>query len=215
MKKKRLVIVIAAVLVGAVCLALGAFAVRENMPYVRSALSILGIRADKSANEQDPVHELYKQKHPYIGRLPDLPLSSPNDVYHYGQGQQTVKQPYGYQRWYGTDFETCEQYRTDPAKQRIFMKNALIMMALIDNCDFVEITVRWDNEKIDYNNYPGGTSLRDMGQGGVMFTYTREWADKAIGGDIKKAAETEENFRAFLAGMDSYDLAGVEATVTE
>ena len=207
--KKRALAAVGSVLLAAACLAFGAFAVRHIQPY----MSWLGFRRVRHDAPQEAVHALYTQKHPYIGRMPsDLLalLSRPNDLYRYGQGQETVHLPYGLRQWYGSDFATWEQYRGDPAKQRIFQKNALIIMALIDNCDFVEYGLKWDDKEIDYNAYPQGTHFFQMGRDGFTLDYTKEWADAAIGGDIKKQAGTEEEFRAFLAGIDALELPPVE-----
>jgi len=196
MKRKRLLIIIAAALVGAACLAFGAVVARR---YLVPAVS----------PPVDTVRDLYSQKHPYIGRLPSnllALLARHKDLYGYGQGLETVNRPYGYQRWYGADYETYEQYRDDPENQRVFQKNALIIMALIENCDFVEYGVRWDNKEIAESDYPRGTKFRDMGQGGITFKYTKEWADGAINGDIKQQAETEDDFRAFLNAIGQIDL---------
>jgi len=61
---------------------------------------------------------------------------------------------------------------------------------LIDNCDFVAFTI--------------------AGPEAPAFKYTKAWADAAIDGDIKAQAATEEEFRAFLGKIDSYDLPPVE-----
>jgi hypothetical protein len=154
---------------------------------------------------------LYAQKHPYIGRLPAellQLLTNPRELYRFANQQHTREEPYGLELWYGTDETGYQALLADPAKQNIFQKNALIIMALIDNCDFVRYSVKWDDVRINYNNY-SHSDFERMGRDGFSLTYTRAWADAAAG-DIKTAAETEEGFRAFLGSIDQLELPPAE-----
>ena len=218
MKKtsKRALIIAIVVFAAAACLTFGALNARNHfMPrQYNSVMRILGIHRDhRYAQPRNPISELYQQKHPYIGRVPvDLikQLTTPAGLYHNGFQQYTVEQPYGMEQFFGTDHDTWEALRTDPARQTIFQKNALIIMALIENCNFVMYSVNWADERFHYSNYPYETKLRDMGQDGFTFTYTRAWADAVIDGDIKQQADSEEAFRIFLEALDSYELSPVE-----
>ena len=163
-------------------------------------------------NQQgDIAGRLYGQKHPYIGRVPsDLLqlLTEPKELYGVGNQLHTREEPYGIELWRGTDEAGYQALLTDPERQDLLQKNALIIMALIDNCDFVRYSIKWDDKRIDYSDYDHSDFAR-MGRDGFTLTYDRAWADAAAG-DIKTAAETEESFRAFLGRMDQLELPSVE-----
>jgi hypothetical protein len=208
-KKKRLIALLACVLAAALCLGLGALGMRY-WRYLQSK-EATHFRSQPT-NQEDLAGLLYAQKHPYIGRIPsDLLqlLTNPKELYVFGHQQHTRQEPYGLQQWYGTDEAGYKAFLNEPEKQAIFQKNALLLMALIGNCDFVQYSIKWDDARIDYNNYDHSDFER-MGQGGFTLTYDRAWADAAVGGDIKAAAETRESFQAFLDSIDQLDLPAVQ-----
>lgn len=211
-KKKRLIALLACVLAAALCLGLGALGMR----YWRYLQSKEANRF-RITNQEDLTNLLYALKHPYIGRMPaDLLqlLTKPKELYVFGQQLHTRQEPYGLQLWYGTDEAGYQAFLSEPEKQAIFQKNALLLMALIGNCDFVQYSIKWDDARIDYNNY-GHSDFERMGQGGFTLTYDRDWADAAVGGDIKAVAETRESFEAFLGSIDQLDLPAVPPELLE
>ena len=171
--KNRVIIVVAAVLAAALCMGLGAWGARKFFVLAKAP--------------QDIASQLYAQKHPYIGRYPsrliDL-LTAPNVFSRNGAQLHTKKAPYGLELKYlvKDEAKVLDSLFSRPEDDRIFQHNALIIMALIDNCDFVMYTV--DEETLQH--------------------YTRAWADALIGGDIKAQTGTEAEFRAFLAKLDSF-----------
>jgi len=202
-KKKRLLVVLACVLVAALCLMAGIFGMRLWNNQVENSVNRFRI-----ANADNIVDLLYLQKHPYIGRLPsDLLqlLTDPRELYYFATQLHTREAPYGLELWYGTDEAGYQALFAGPGRQGLLQKNALIIMALIDNCDFVQYSIKWDDKRIDYSDYDH-SDLERMGRDGFTLTYNRAWADAAIGGDIKAAAETEEGFRAFLGSIDQLEL---------
>jgi len=214
-KKKWLLITLVCVLAGTLCLAAGALGMRHLQ--TRDGLNSFFPNNNSSSNN-DVAHLLYVQKHPYIGCLPaDLLqlLTLPKEMYRFANQLHTKQEPYGLQLWCGTDEAGYQAFLSDPGKQELLQKNALIILALIDNCDFVQYSLLWDDVRIDYSAYPGGTDFEDMGQGGFTLTYTKAWADATVAGGIKTVAATEESFRAFLGSMDQLQFTAVEPEMIE
>ena len=220
-KKKWLLILLVCVLVAGLCLAAGALGMRYLNRQLHPGLQYLGSGVNNISppylnNQQgDIAQRLWAQKHPYIGRVPsDLLqlLTKPKELYYFATQQHTKEEPYGLQLWYGTDKAGYQALLTDPDRQKLLQKNALIIMALIDNCDFVQYSIKWDDVKIHYSNYDHSDFER-MGRDGFTLTYDKAWADAAIDGNIKAVAGTEEDFRAFLSTLDQLELSPVEPEV--
>jgi hypothetical protein len=146
---------------------------------------------------------LYEQKHPYIGRLPaDLAnlLGLPSGWHHIGYQQHTTKAPVGLQEYVWAMPETYDSYAVSSKRPELsaFERNALCYLALIDNCEFVQYTLKYSDGNPDgYGSIP----LAEIGEGGMDLRYDVAWANELIGGDIKKAAESRESFEAFARAL--------------
>jgi len=137
---------------------------------------------------EDMINDRYAHKHADIRRMSsDFIWQLPLPFELNGFAVQADEAPYGLElfflidEWYLANYGAPEQ---DEEEEQfiLFAPLALIAMALFDNCDFVTIT------------------LRDH----FSFTCTREWADAVIGGDIKRQADTQEDFHRFSTKINEY-----------
>lgn len=93
----------------------------------------------------------------------------------------TSEQPYGIEIVYSVPTEDLKKYDTENTHViDIFRKNALLLLALIDNADDVR-AVLTDGE-------------REVG-----FSNGREWADYTVGRDIRDYAESPEKLQELIA----------------
>lgn len=133
--------------------------------------------------------QLWKARAKYIGdnsavgnliRL--LPV--PQDVNYDHFKLNTSKQPYGIEIVYSASSEVLTQYDTaENVKSDVFRKNALILLALIDNADSV-------------------SAVLTDGKREVGFISTREWAEATVGGDVRRYAESPERLQVLLDMFD-------------
>ncbi|MDR0530590.1 MAG: DUF4825 domain-containing protein [Oscillospiraceae bacterium] len=151
---------------------------------------------------------LYQQKQPYIGRLPaELAeqLSLPGGWRHIGYQQHTTETPFGLQEYLWAAPEKYDSYAVSSQKADLsaFERNALFYLALIDNCEFVQYTLKYsDGEPEGYGEKP----ISEIGEGGADLIYDIAWANEYIGGDIKKAADSRESFEAFARELTAKGL---------
>jgi len=139
---------------------------------------------------------LFELKHPYIGAPPsDLLrlLGSPEGLESDGMVLHTANEPYGITLYYVCDNDTLPQYKSE--KQINLQHNALIFLALIDNCSFVEFALQTES------TYSQRGEIGD--KQATVYRFDIAWADEAIGGKIKEAADTLESFAAFYANLSA------------
>nr|WP_307989752.1 M56 family metallopeptidase [uncultured Niameybacter sp.] len=139
----------------------------------------------ESIMEIGSAEQLWKARTQYIGdnsavgTLISL-LPVPQDVSYDHFTLNTSKQPYGIEIVYSASSEVVTQYDTEEnVKSNFFHKNALILLALIDNADSVR------------------TVLTD-GKREVGFISTREWAEATVGGDVRRYAESSKRLQVLL-----------------
>ncbi|WP_422659848.1 M56 family metallopeptidase [Paenibacillus sp. EC2-1] len=136
--------------------------------------------------EKTEVHEeLWKAHTPYIGnasavgKLISL-LTMPSDVEYDHMELKTSERPYEVKIVYSASSEVLNAYDTEGANvSRPFFNNALILLALIDNADGVQVTLTDGNREVN-------------------FTYGLEWANSTVGEDIKNYAETPEKLKELI-----------------
>jgi beta-lactamase regulating signal transducer with metallopeptidase domain len=130
--------------------------------------------------------ELWKARTQYIGdnsavgKLIGL-LPAPEDVRYDHFELHTSEQPYDIEIVYSASSDVLKQYDTEEArKSNPFRKNALILLALVDNAKGVR-AVLTDGE-------------REVG-----FINAREWADYTVGEDVRNYAESPEKLQELIA----------------
>lgn len=208
--RRRVIIALCAVLLAVVCVCGGIFGMR----WLNEATGRNSFKTLNNMSQEEAAQQLYAQKHPYIGRMPDIQmLTFPAGWQSYGSWLHTLQEPYGYQQYFYTDKEGYDAFLADPAQQTLLQKNALILMALVENCDYVKWTLKWSDGAVEHSDYAFDTSLNEMANGGATFTYTEQWANEALGGDIGAQAETMETFRTFLGRLDSLTPALIEPEI--
>ncbi|WP_051188607.1 DUF5301 domain-containing protein [Proteocatella sphenisci] len=93
---------------------------------------------------------------------------------------QTASQPYSIKIVYSVTAESIEKYGApDNPAADMFRKNALLLMALVDNADAVN-------------------ALLKDGSREVSFTNTREWADHTAGSDVRSFAISPEKLMELI-----------------
>jgi len=146
-----------------------------------------------SAGAQESVLQaLWKNKTAYIGdnsKVGEListlaKWSAPQNAMSKGFSLTTGERPYGVSIQYQEDVEGSGFYRHS-AHQRAFQFRALILLCLIDNADFVRY-------EFSYKQMPTGS-----------LEYTREWADKTVGGSIRDFEKDFDTFKAFVNDINS------------
>ncbi|MDR1410395.1 MAG: DUF4825 domain-containing protein [Oscillospiraceae bacterium] len=189
-----------AVLLAFVCLA-GLFSsctltLRKEEPQTQPEGNLTSYGIDMDVNvtpSGTPKNEaLYAQKHPYIGREPQelrRLLGEPAGLKDDGIAIQSVDEPYGITLYYVCGAEDIERFQELPERLISLQNNALVILALIENCGYVQFALQtestyWQRAKISTAK-------------ATVFRYDIAWADKAIGGDIKKVAETQAGFTEF------------------
>ncbi|NLJ58940.1 MAG: DUF4825 domain-containing protein [Tissierellia bacterium] len=135
--------------------------------------------------EINSAEELWKARTKYIGdnsaigRLVSL-LAVPEDVQYDHIELHTSEQPYDIEIVYLATSEVLKQYDTEESlKSNLFRKNALILLALVDNAKGVRAT------------------LTD-GKREVGFINAREWADYTVGQDVRNYAESPEKLQELI-----------------
>lgn len=135
--------------------------------------------------EVGTVEQLWQARTQYIGdnsavgKLIGL-LPVPEDVRYDHFKLHTSKQPYEIEIVYSVSSELLPQYDTEEAsRSNPFRRNALILLALVENADGVRATLTDGNREVSFNN-------------------GREWADYTVGNDIKSYAESPEKLQKLL-----------------
>lgn len=139
------------------------------------------------AKEIGSATELWKARTKYIGDnsavgklIGLLPVSENLQYDHFEL--YTDYQPYMVKIVYSVSTETLIQYDTEEANKTManpFRKDALILLALIDNADQITATLT------------DGTRT-------VGFINSREWADDIVGGDVRTFAESAETLQKLI-----------------
>jgi len=135
--------------------------------------------------EADSAEKLWNARTKYVGnnsavgKLIGL-LPAPEDVRYDHFELHTGEQPYGVEIVYSVTSGVLNQYAEEIIRSDTFHKNALVILALIDNADRIY------------------TVLTD-GKRKVVFTNTREWADSIIGEDVRNYAESPEKLKKLIA----------------
>lgn len=139
--------------------------------------------------EVGTVEKLWEGRTNYIGdnsavaNLVRL-LSVPDDLqYEYIQ-LYTDERPYGVEIVYKVSKEEFEDL--DEEFDSVFGKNALILLALIENADEVKFGILEDEE---------GSSLSFK-----YYNFEKEWADKTVGGNIKDYSQSLEKLEELTKG---------------
>ncbi|WP_373000690.1 M56 family metallopeptidase [Lutispora sp.] len=132
-----------------------------------------------------PAEELWNSRTKYIGdnsavgKLISL-LPVPEDVQYDHFELHTSEKPYYIEIVYSASSEVLVQYDTEETlKSNTFRKNALILLALVDNANAVRAV------------------LTD-GKHEVGFINTREWADYAVGEDVRNYAESPKKLQELI-----------------
>ena len=122
----------------------------------------------------------------------------------------TDEKPYGISVQYYDD-AAVKIFHTSSLFQRDFKFRALILLCLIDNADFV----RYEFFEAADLQVPANT-----------LEYTKEWADKTVGGDVRAFAKDFESFQGFVneiyskylplsVGFESRPKSAVQVTIEE
>lgn len=129
--------------------------------------------------------ELWKARTQYIGdnsavgKLIGL-LPAPEDVRYDHFELHTSEQPYDIEIVYSASSAVLKQYDTEEArKSNPFRKNALILLALVDNAN-------------------GVRAVLTDGKREVGFINTREWADYTVSEDVRNYAESPEKLQELI-----------------
>ncbi len=130
--------------------------------------------------------QLWNARTPYIGdnssvgKILNL-LPIPQDIQYNYFKLNTSEQPYGVEIVYSASSEVIKQYDVlENKKLDIFRKNALILLALIDNADTV-------------------TAVLEDGDNTIEFTSSREWAEEIVGGDVRDYANSPEELEVLIS----------------
>jgi beta-lactamase regulating signal transducer with metallopeptidase domain len=142
-------------------------------------LSIIETASSPQSILNGTVEELWKSRTKYVGDnsavgkiISFLPV--PGDIQYDHFELHTSVQPYDIEIVYSTSSEILNKYDTEEMiKSNPFRKNALILLALVDNAEGVRAVLT--------------DSKREVG-----FINTREWADYTVGEDIRNYAESSE-----------------------
>ncbi|TWH55931.1 exopolysaccharide biosynthesis protein [Desulfitobacterium sp. LBE] len=146
---------------------------------VSIAVTFGGGYSETTAKEVGLAEDLWKSRTEYlgdnsaVGKLIGL-LPVPEGVQYDHFKLHTGEQPYDIEIIYSVSAEVLKQYDTEETRQaNPFRQNALILLALVDNAGGIRAT------------------LTD-GQREVGFINGREWADYAVGEDVRNYAESPE-----------------------
>ncbi|WP_273226005.1 M56 family metallopeptidase [Geosporobacter ferrireducens] len=156
-----------------------------------------------AAMEVGSAEELWKARTKYIGdnsavgKLIGL-LPVPVDVQYDHFKLHTSEQLYDIEIVYSVSSEVLKQYDTEEAvKSNPFRKNALILLALVDNANGVR------------------TVLTD-GKREVGFINARKWAEETVGRDVRDYAESPEKLQALIEmSLKTFISAKLEPTAPE
>ncbi|MDR0883158.1 MAG: hypothetical protein LBN05_00895 [Oscillospiraceae bacterium] len=106
---------------------------------------------------------------------------------------QTQKEPYTCTFHYSfAEAQTLQMYEKDEQNVRSFLSvNALLLLALLGDCARVDIALSPAVQP------SAGVTAVALGKP-VVYSYDAAWGDKAIGLDVKKAADSAESFTPFV-----------------
>lgn len=126
---------------------------------------------------------LLENKNQYIGNnskvgalIDAMPL--PEGVFRDKFELYTDMAPYGLTIYYHLDDDSLR------ISEEQFLRNSVLLFALVDNLDKVEHIGFWNNKALS------STPFR--------FTYTRADADRIVGGDVRQFAESEEKLAELI-----------------
>ena len=92
----------------------------------------------------------------------------------------TSEQPYSIEIVYSMPAEELEKYDTENTPvAKLLRKNALLLLALVDNAEGVRAVLTDGKREIVLDN-------------------GREWADHTVGGDVRSYAESPENLKELI-----------------
>ncbi|HHZ01451.1 MAG TPA: DUF4825 domain-containing protein [Tissierellia bacterium] len=138
-----------------------------------------------NTSENDYAEELWDARTKYIGdnsavgRIVSL-LPVPENVQYDHFKLHTSEEPYEVEIVYSASSDVLKQYDTEESsKSNIFRKNALILLALVDNANSVRATLT-DGKRV------------------VGFVNGREWADYTVGQDVRNYAESPEKLQELI-----------------
>ncbi len=113
-----------------------------------------------------------------IGGLLSL-LPVPNGLQYDHFELKTSEHPYQLEIFYNASSNTLTEYDAEPEKANPLRKNALLLLALVDNADSIKAT------------------LTD-GKGSVSFNNGRDWADATLGEDARNYAASPAKLQKLL-----------------
>jgi hypothetical protein len=114
-----------------------------------------------------------------VGRLIGL-LATPEGMQYDHFKLHTTEQPYGIEIVYLLPAEKLDKYYTENASiADIFRKNAILLLALVDNADSIH-AVLTDGERE------------------IRFTNDRKWAEYILGCDVREYAESPEKLQELI-----------------
>lgn len=125
-----------------------------------------------------------------VGKLIGL-LPVPKGLRYDHFALQTASQPYQVEIVYTAPSEGLAQYETADASADPFQKNALILLALIENADGIQATLTDGSRKVSFIN-------------------VREWADNTVGGDVRDYGRSPEKLQE-LMGFTGLETAAGDA----
>lgn len=114
-----------------------------------------------------------------VGRLIGL-LPAPDGLQYDHFVLHTATPPYAVEIVYRVSNEVLRKYNTNEASGGSFEKNALLLLALVENAEEIRST------------------LTNGGNQKTQFNYEREWADKQVGRDVRSYAESPEKLRELI-----------------
>jgi beta-lactamase regulating signal transducer with metallopeptidase domain len=114
-----------------------------------------------------------------VGKLIGL-LPVPEDLQYDHFKLHTSEQPYEIEIVYSVSAETLKKYDTKSTPiADAFRKNALLLLALVDNAEGVRAVLTDGNREVAFNN-------------------AREWADYTVGCDVRDYAESPEKLQELI-----------------
>ncbi len=157
------------------------------------------VQRPQGGTEGGSATELWNARTQYVGdnsavsRLIGL-LPLPEGLAYDHFALYTSGVPYEIEIVYSASAETISQYEADQNKAALLQKNALLLLALVDNADGVRAT------------------LTDGSRRAVFLT-NRQWGEELVGGDLRGYAQSPETLQELIGfpmaptGDESYSIA--------
>jgi len=152
---------------------------------VAAGIGLLANPVSQKPVENKPLSQLLKNKTEYVGDNSKVggiifSLKFPDNVDYNSFELYTDSEPYGVNVNLKTNTESKNIYSVE-ANQQQFETNALIMFSLIGNVENINFTL-------------------DDGASPYSIQYTREWANKRCGKDVRDFAKSEEELGKLING---------------